>query len=311
MKINPKIHKIKWSWPSTVQRPEIYRDDEVVYTKTVPTTLRAIDFLMRKQKGNYTYTITVFKNGRYITYWRHSMPCLGGLAKYKDSHGEKFYMNAYFPRDIKVMFPEGDIKFIAVQSKQDISNPFFSFLFSKDSPWISGFGEGLSLHEKYILLSDMDTDPTVFYSLIKLNGVASNYVSAEYGGFKDWEPKAQLLARTIKLCDPRRLVHQNPIKISAGTWAQGYGYTRPFNESIFSTNISVPLKKFGAEGGYAYGAYNATNTIALIKKVFKKDIFTKWNTLLPEKQSEAILTKAWDYFKELPRLGNTPGEIYK
>src|ERR1700722_8769209 len=102
------VETVRWSWPKTVQNPSVYRDDEFVRTKTNEDALKAIDFLLSKAQG-LTYTITTFRDGEYFTYFRHSMPCLGGLVKYRDSHGSKHFMNPYFPRDIRVAFPEGDI----------------------------------------------------------------------------------------------------------------------------------------------------------------------------------------------------------
>ena len=112
-KVQPfKIELIKWTWPAEVKSPIVYRDDEFVRTKTKEEALDAIEYLMSRPVG-LTYTITVFSDNEYFTYFRHSMPCLGGLVKYKDSHGSRYSMNPYFPRDIKVAFPEGDITYIA------------------------------------------------------------------------------------------------------------------------------------------------------------------------------------------------------
>ena len=127
-----KIETVRWSWAKTVQSPGVYRDDEFVRTKTKEEALLAIDFLMGTPRG-LTYTITVFR-GEYLTYWRHSMPCLGGLVKYRDSHGERYFMNPYFPRDIRVAFPEGDIIFIAYCRGTNTKNifkasPYYEFIF--------------------------------------------------------------------------------------------------------------------------------------------------------------------------------------
>src|SRR5581483_4610798 len=123
-----KVEKVKWKWAPKVQSPGVYRDDEFVRTKTKEEALEATDFLLKQPRG-LTYTITVFRDGEYFTYWRHSMPCLGGLVKYRDSHGEKYFMNPYFPRDISVAFPEGDITFIGCcrQGTKDVykQNPYW------------------------------------------------------------------------------------------------------------------------------------------------------------------------------------------
>ncbi len=131
----PKIEVVKWSWAPAVQSKNVYRDDEFVRSKSKEEALQAIDFLMKQPRG-LTYTITVFKDGEYLTYWRHSMPCLGGLVKYLDSHGDRYFMNPYFPRDIRVAFPEGDITYIACQRDQrcSLTNPYWEFVFSQESP---------------------------------------------------------------------------------------------------------------------------------------------------------------------------------
>ncbi len=95
----------------------------------------------------------------------------------------------------------------------------------------------------------MNTDPTVFYSLMRLAGFAGWYPSP-YGA-KKWNPKAEILALKSSQADPRRLAGQKPLRISGGTWADGYGYTRCFNESIFKTIVPDALEDFVKhKGGY-------------------------------------------------------------
>jgi len=293
---NFKIETVKWSWAKAVQSKSVYRDDEFVRTKTKEEALQAIDFLMVKPQG-LTYTITVLRDGEYFTYWRHSMPCLGGLVKYRDSHGERHFMNPYFPRDIRVAYPEGDNVYIAChrQGTKDVfkNHPFNEFAFSQESPWVSAFGkkESVIFKDNYFVLTDMNTDPTVFYSLMRLGGFAHGGV---YGGAtaNKKNPKAHILSTMTTQADPRRLAGQKPLRISGGTWAEGYGYTRPYNESIFKTSLPTKFKDFGKLAGYPAAPYTNAYFVAEMKSVFGVDS-SKIMTM-----NEKAVEEVWDYFKE-------------
>jgi hypothetical protein len=285
---------VKWEWAKSVASPEVYRDDEFVRTKTKEEALAAIDFLMSQPKG-LTYTITVLREDEYFTYWRHSMPCLGGLVKYRDSHGERHYMNPFFPRDIYVAYPEGENIFIAchrINTKNVFkSSPYYEFIFSDESPWVSCFGDKDTIicKDNYFVLTNMNTDPTVFYSLMRLAGFAHHNVYATSG--KKWHPKAEILGTKTSWADPRRLAGQKPYKISGGTWAEGFGYTRPYNESIFKTSLPTKFADFGSLAGYPQAPYTSAYFLAEMKKVFGVDA-AKATT------DETALLEAWDYFKE-------------
>lgn len=286
-----KIEKVKWSWAKTVKSPDVYRDDEFIRTNTKEEALEAIDFLMKTPKG-LTYLITVFKEDQYFTYWRHSMPCLGGLVKYRDSHGDRYFMNPYFPRDIRVPFPDGDIIFITCHrpgSKDILKSAYFEFVFSDESPWVDAFGkkETIIFKDSYFVLTNMKTDPTVFYSLMRQGGLVYNYASP----YANWNVKAILLAARYNDSDPRRLAGQKPLRISGGTWEEGYGYTRPYNESIFKTSLPTQFKDFGKLAGYPQAAFTST-FFADMKKEFKVDLTKGFG------DKEKVLVEAWDYFKD-------------
>jgi hypothetical protein len=290
-----KIETAKWSWAAKVQSKNIYRDEEFVRTKTKDEALAAIDFLLSKPQG-LTYTITVFRDGEYFTYYRHSMPCLGGLVKYRDSHGAKHFMNPYFPRDIYVAFPEGDIVFIGChrpKAKDILNNSYNEFVLSEESPWVSAFGskDTILLRGDHFILTNMDTDPTAFYSLMRLAGLTGSL----YDGIskqKDWNPKATILLSKTLYADPRRLAGQKPIKTSGGTWAQGFGYTRPYNESIFKTELPHQLKDFGSLAGYPQAPYAPDYFTSTMKEKFKVD------TSKQDSKLHDALVEAWDFFKE-------------
>lgn len=292
-----KVESVKWSCTKAVKSPDVYRDDEFVRTKTKEEALQAIDFLMNQSKG-LTYTITVLRD-EYFTYWRHSMPCLGGLVKYRDSHGEQHFMNPYFPRDIRVAFPEGDIVFIACHrpnTKDIFKNPYYEFIFSKESPWISAFGskDTIIFKDNYFVLTNMGADPTVFYSLMRLAGFASHsiYTSPD----KTWKnPKAAILASKTKTADPRRLAGQKPLRISGGAWAEGFGYTRPYNESIFKISLPTKLRDFGELASYPKAPHTNSYFVSEMKDTFGID-FSQGVSY--SEKAEATLVEAWDYFRE-------------
>ena len=286
-----KIEKVKWSWPKAVANKSVYRDDEFIQTKTREEALKAINFLMSKRKG-LTYTITVFRDEKYFTYFRHSMPCLGGLVKYKASHGKRYFMNPYFPRDIRVMFPEGDIIYIALWGNVNYNTPYHKFILSEESPWKSAFGskDTIIFKKQYFVLTNMDADPTVFYSLIRLGQLT--HISL----YQKWNPRAAILASKFHYADPRRLAGQKPIQISGGTWADGFGYTRPYNESIFKTSLPHKLKGFGKLRAYPQAPYTPTYFKQTMKKVFGINIDRSISPT--NKKIENALVEAWDYFKD-------------
>jgi len=291
------IEIVKWTWPDKVKNKAVYRDDEFVVSSTKKEAIEAIDFLLNKPQG-LTYTITVYRDKKYFTYYRHSMPCLGGLVKYRDSHGDNHFMNPYFPRDIRVAFPEGKIIFIGCHRpniNKDLEKPYYQFILSPESPWVTAFGkkESIIIKDNYFILTNMKTDPTVFYSLMRLGGLAYGYGSAR----PNWNPKADILiTKSIHAADPRRLAGQKPFRISGGTWAEGFGYTRPYNESIFKTSLPHKLKDFGGLAGYPQAPYENSYFVNTMREKFGLDVKAPINNT--DKKAEDTLVKAWDFFKQ-------------
>lgn len=288
-----------WKWADAVKRKEIWRPDEFIKTSTKEEALESAEFLLGKPQG-LTYTITVKRDGEFFTYYRHSQPCLGSLVKYRDNHGPVFSRNPYFPRDIYVAFPEGEITYIGIHLqglKQTAATPYFQFLFSKESPWIGAFNDKNSVifKDNYLILTDMDTDPTIFYSLYRLGGMG-------YGNnlAKDWNPKADILLKKCphdKNCfDPRRLAGQKPIKTSGGTWSQNWGYVRPYNESIFRTSLPCKVKDFDKLPTNQYPpAAPSSNEyfVSTMKEKFGVDLAQQ-----PDKKIHDALVESWDFFKK-------------
>jgi len=307
-----KIETVKWKWPAAVKNKEVYRDDEFVRTKTKEEALEAIKFLMSQPKG-LTYTITVFRynedenKGRYFTFYRHSMPCLGGLVFYKDSHDPvKHWMNPYFPRDIRVAFPEGQIIYIACHRsgcKKDIETPYWQFMFSPESPWIDAFGtkDTVKFEDNFFVLTNMETgDPTIFYSLMRLGGFAYQGIYGSSGGPQNnvkLNPKAELLLAKCgsPQADPRRLCGQRPIKTSGGTWSEGYAYSRMHAEHIFHTSLIHKYKEFGGLQQYPQNpSFTNKYFIDEMKTNFGIDIM---GANLTDKKTHDALVESWDYFK--------------
>lgn len=294
-----EIETVKWTWAENVKNKQIYRDDELIRTKTKEDALKAIDFLMIKYPGS-TYTITVLRDGEYLTYSRHSMPCLGGLVKYRDSHGDRYKMNPYFPRDIRVAFPEGEIVYIACHRpglKAVLDTPYGKFAFSAESPWQPAFvtPESVIFKDNYFVLTNMDGDPTVLYSLMRLGGLA-------YGGIATTaHPKAAILAFKTTEADPRRLCGQKPVRTSGGKWSDGFGYTRPYNESVYKTQLPTKVADLHTLPTTGYPpTFIFTNDyfVTEMKTVFDTDVSQLKVNLNVTPELEAILLKAWDHFKE-------------
>lgn len=290
-----KIETVKWSWAKEVKNKGVYRDDEFIRSKSPEEALAAIDFLMKKPNG-LTYTITVLRDGEYFTYFRHSMPCLGGLVKYRDSHGERYFMNPYFPRDIYVAFPEGEIIFIACykrNAKSSLKGTYNEFILSPESPWVSAFGdkETILFGDNHFVLTNMNSDPTVFYSLMRLGGFTGGFYD-NAASKKLASPKAEILLNKYTMADPRRLAGQKPIRISGGTWAEGFGYTRPYNESIFKTKLPNKLKDFGKLSGYPQAPHKPDYFLKVMKENFGI------TTLSPNEKTYKALDEAWNFFKE-------------
>ncbi len=286
---NFQITTVDWEWPKPVNNKEVYRPDEFIKTATKEEALEAIDFLLKEPQGSYHYTITVCRDGEYYTYNRHKMPCLGGLVKYKDTHGKKFSVNSYFPRDIKVSFPLGEIIYIGVGIKGigvNIKTPYLQFLFSEESPWVAAFGspETVLFRDNHFIITNMDAEPTVFYSLLRLGSVIYNLAK------KGWHPKADILLNKSAYADPRRLAGQRPIVVQNQSWSKGHGYIRPWNESIFKTSLPFQWEKLTSSPPNV--EYSDKYFRAVMKDKFGVDVSK------PDQKVHDALMDAWDFFKE-------------
>ena len=298
------IETIQWKWSPQVKQKSIYRDDEFVRTKTKEEAIKAINFLMGQPRG-LTYTITVFRDGEYFTYFRYSMPCYGGLAKYSDAHGkDKHFYNPYFPRDIYVTFPEGEIIFIGIYRKgikKDLAVPYYDFILSQESPWVSAFHhrETIIFADNYFILTEMKTDPTVLYSLLRLGGLTGSIYDLG-GKAKDINPKAQILLSKTNQASACRLAGQRPIRISGGSWAENFGYCRTYCESIFKRRLPDKWEDFGKHvQGYPQAPHDNKYFLRIMKENFGVDATKQ------EQKTYESLVIAWDFFKgESLKLGN-------
>ncbi len=134
----------------------------------------------------------------------------------------------------------------------------------------------------------MNTDPTVFYSLMRLGCLTS----ITHTDVKEFNPKAKILATKAGSADPRRLAGKKPLRISGGTWAEGFGYTRPYNESIFKTSIPNKMADFCKLASYPQAPHTHDYFVNEMKSMFGVSFIG-----LDEK-IEPALVEAWDYFKE-------------
>lgn len=295
------IEKIKWAWPKTVKTPSVYRDDEMIRSATKEDALAATEFLLQKPQG-LTYTITVLRDGEYFTYYRHSMPCLGGLTGYKDSNGDKFFFNPYFPRDIRVNFPDGEIIFIGICRKgikTDMDNPYFRFVFSDESPWRAAFGsvDTVIFRNDYLIFTNTDADPTILYSLLRLGGI----MGGVYSGVPKTaiHPKASILLNKSMQADPRRLAGQCPIITSVGNWKSGFGYTRGLCEHIFKTDLPVKalkdFAKFPTTGYPPNPPFTNKYFVGAMKEKFGVDVSNP-NTV--DTRVHDACVESWEFFKE-------------
>lgn len=299
------IETLEWKWHPNVKSPNVYRKEEFIRSSTKNEALDAAKFLLNKPVG-LTYTITVERNEDFFTYYRHSQPCYGSLCKYFDQHGPEHFYNPYFPRDIKVAFPEGEIIFIGVcreGMKKALETSYFEFLFSEESPWIGAFGkkESVIFGDNFFILTNMKTgDPTVFYSLLRLGGLAGGYYGEQISG--KLHSKVYLLLTKVlnPQSDPRRLCGQKPIVFPNHFWNSKKGYVRPYCESVWKTNLPTKLKDFGSLPTTSYPPqFTFTNEyfVSEMKKVFKIDVAGINSNNIDEK-TQQIFLESWDYFRD-------------
>ena len=108
---------------------------------------------------------------------------------------------------------------IATGTKNIFDNPYFEFVFSKESPWVAAFGskDTVLFRDNHFVLTNMESDPTVFYSLMRLGGLAAYGV---YGAAATkYNPKSEILLSKMMFGDPRRLAGQKPIIKAGLTWS--------------------------------------------------------------------------------------------
>ena len=295
MKNSFKLETVKWEWAKPVKNKSVYRDDQFIRSKSKEEAIAATDYLLKNHVQGLTYTITVFRDGEFFTYLRDRQPCYGSLCKYADQHGPDHHYNPYFPRDIYVAFPEGEITFIGVHRpnmKKSLDTPYVDFILSEESPWVSAFGN------REIILTNMDSDPTIFYSLLRLAGFTGSIYD---GGAKNAiHPKASILFSKNGQASVCRLAGQRPIKTSGGSWAEGFGYCRTYNESIFKRRLPDKFEDFKKHvSGYPQAPHNNKYFLRIMKENFGVDA-TK-----PEEKTYQALVLAWDFFKsESLKLGS-------
>jgi len=107
---------------------------------------------------------------------RVSQPCWGELRKYKVTHPEDCTQPLdKRPSDLKNPFPKIGIP-EALALSIPINRNIEKFLWSDQSPWVSGFGgeDNLIIHNRGVILKDLSIDPTVLINLAKNSQRGSN-----------------------------------------------------------------------------------------------------------------------------------------
>lgn len=194
---------------------------------------------------------------------RWNQPCYGELRKYKSTHPDECTQPKNGkPDDLWHPFPDGTP--VAVGTKfnhkpSEASDALLRFVFSGNSPWLSGIGDpDLVLNKKEhvvgVLMRDTRLDPTVLVnlfnnvkSLLLLGDNPGTFMKLIEGGFSEAEAIATMLATrtplqaisqpdgyyTTQRLSLRRIVEQKPRDLSGGTLHDRFDYNRTELENVF------------------------------------------------------------------------------
>lgn len=193
---------------------------------------------------------------------RWNQPCYGELRKYKSTHPDECTQpNNGKPGDLWHPFPDGTP--VAVGTKfnhrpSEASDALLRFVFSGNSPWLSGIGDPQLVevggHIVGVLMRDTRLDPTVLVnlfnnvkSLLLLSDNPRTFMKLVEGGFSEAEAIATILAtRTplVSVSQPdgyyttqrlslRRIVEQKPRDLTGGTLRDRFDYNRTELENVF------------------------------------------------------------------------------
>lgn len=148
-----------------------------------------VDFNAKTNYAN-AYIIITEENDKRQFHKRTQEPCLGGLRKYKSTHGDEATDDHYKPGDLHHPFPKGEpvglsmvfYRPVRYESNKKISEEFtpeferlINFTLSKDSPFIKGFLDPsviqLTRNDKGgltgCLVLSTDGDPTTLVNLFR------------------------------------------------------------------------------------------------------------------------------------------------
>jgi len=267
-----------------IDRPIIAKDLEDVREKIVEHI---------SSPYGITYAIAVIQNDEHLVYTRKNVPCYGDLAKYRDPHGVFGEMNKYHPTDLYYPFPEGTPVMIGMAIHPKENDDFFQALFTEDSPWYevtkgAEFVTNSKNHVIGLIFPDMNIDPTVWWNF--LYRLRSLYAGSDCQKLMDQAlafgfSRREAIMISLNYRHPshlgggcwgiRRMLLQDPKRISGGTFAEGYGYTRPSNEHIFhddgeSEDKKILIRHLGLKknsyGGYSNIAAVNDEYLAAIRK---------------------------------------------
>lgn len=292
--------------------------------------------------GYLRYVIATKKGDETRFFYRgidgQGIPCYGELATYKITHGEFGSRNSYRPDDLFYPYPlverDGEIVAVGVGKQHDFDQTVLSWVLDEKSPYIKGFlsKENVLVGPNYIVLKETSVDPTVFmrftYCLgykppenpiirlidtLDLTLAEKIQITFTFGGgfyLKSnlWLPSSYTSGLSGPL-STKRLTEQNPIDISMGTIREGYGYTRSYNEYLFSMNTTGKSKLYAMTPKLIKAGFKANSDMRFsldeisknpkgLEKVFKDyltwvketfdeypdDIVKKW---FPEEKNQA------------------------
>ena len=251
----------------------------------------------------------------YSYHPRFDQPCQGGeTRKYGSTHPDCTQPHNSKPGDLHHPFPAGRPSAISfplsgVEYASADNEAYFNAMFSKNSPWIKGFGSPdnirLLRNDKnlpygvIIGVKNLNVDPTVMINCIQMlrNSEGSSFNKLVKDGFTDNEALAVLMLNQgcagpeVRLTSDyyfcpvfsaRRFFGQKPNDLSGGYYSDRTDYNRTYVQDVFLADPEDNGIKWqdamAAELGlkpdkYGYSPVTAPSTEAFVKAA--KAVFAK------------------------------------
>jgi len=134
-------------------------------------------------------------DGVFQSMFAYNQPCWGGIRKYASDSNNCTRPDDEKPSDLDYKFPEGSPMFLLVGStdgslpeEHEKSQEVLDLLFSKDSPWKSGFDPDTTVYTRknkrlFIEFNNTDIDPTTMINFI--NTVFSGLSVTHYSYYRN------------------------------------------------------------------------------------------------------------------------------